>query len=71
MRKHINKQWYSNKNVRPKLLHVVMERDPRGGYRIVRGDVAVQINQHQTEYQRLDARDLAQDIRNKGGAFAL
>lgn len=67
---NIDKQWFKSKNVRPKLVNVLLERDANGGYRIVRGDVELPINQHCAEFRRLDARDLAQDIRSKG-VFAL
>lgn len=68
---NIDKQWYKSKNVRPKLVHLTLERNASGGYRILRGDVEIPLNQYEAEYHRLDARDLAQDIRSKGGVFAL
>jgi hypothetical protein len=67
---NINKQWFKSKNVRPKLVNVLLERDANGKYRIVRGDVALPVNQYSSDIRRVDARDLAQDIRSKG-VFAL
>jgi len=67
---NINKQWFKSKNVRPKFVNVLLERDANGGYRIVRGDVQLPINQYSADIRRVDARDLAQDIRSKG-VFAL
>ena len=67
---NINKQWFKSKNVRPKLVNVLLERDANGQYRLVRGDVALPVNQYSSNIRRVDARDLAQDIRSKG-IFAL
>lgn len=70
-RKTINREWYQSENVRPKTFHLEVERDPRGGYRLLRGEVINQINQHKQTCQRVDLRDLAADINDKGGVFAL
>lgn len=71
MKKKVNKNWYNSKNVRPKTFSLTVERTARGGYRIVRGDLVDEINQHAARIQRVDARDLTQDIKSKGGIFAL
>ena len=66
----INREWYSNKNVRPKLFNVTMARDSNGTYRIVEGVVEAVINQHESRIQVVDARDLAHDLK-RGKVFAL
>lgn len=66
----INREWYSNKNVRPKLFNVTLARDSDGAYRIVEGVVEAVINQHETRIQHVDARDLARDLK-LGKVFAL
>jgi hypothetical protein len=71
MRKNINKKWYNSKSVRPKTFSLTVERTARGGYRIVRGDIVNEVNQHELRLQRVDARDLTGDIKAKGGIFAL
>ena len=66
----INRNWYANKNVRPKLFNVTLERTPDGSYRIVEGVVEAVVNQHESRIQRVDARDLARDLK-RGKVFAL
>lgn len=66
----INPQWYANKNVRPKLFNVTLERNSDGSYRIVEGVVEAVVNQHESRIQRVDARDLARDLK-RGKVFAL
>lgn len=70
MRKQIDRNWYQNKNVRPKTFSATLERTANGGYRIVEGTIVNQVNQHAAFVQRVDARDLVADI-NKKGIFAL
>lgn len=69
-RLNITRNWYSNKNVRPKLFNVTMARNSNGSYRIVEGVVEAVVNQHETRIQRVDARDLARDLR-RGRVSAL
>jgi hypothetical protein len=69
-RLNINRNWYSNKNVRPKLFNVTLARSSNGSYRIVEGVVEAVVNQHETRIQRVDARDLARDLR-RGRVSAL
>ena len=69
-RLNINRNWYSNKNVRPKLFNVTLARTSNGSYRIVEGVVEAVVNQHETRIQRVDARDLARDLK-RGKVFAL
>ncbi len=69
-RLNINRNWYSNKNVRPKLFNVTLARDSDGTYRIVEGVVEAVVNQHEARIQRVDARDLARDL-NRGRVKAL
>jgi hypothetical protein len=69
-RLNINRNWYSNKNVRSKLFNVTLARNSNGSYRVVEGVVEAVVNQHETRIQRVDARDLARDLR-RGKVFAL
>ena len=70
MRKQIDRSWYQNKNVRPKTFNVTVERTANGGYRIVEGAIINEVNQYAAYGQRVDARDLVADIKEKG-LFAL
>lgn len=70
MKKKIDKNWYQSKNVRPKTFSLTVARD-NNGYRIVRGDIVNEVNQHEMNLQKIDIRDLSADIRAKGGVFAL
>ena len=61
---NINREWYQNKNVRPKSFLVEMERIPDGKYRVAKAFVENVINQHQVGLQRVDVRDLTSDMKN-------
>jgi hypothetical protein len=65
-RKPITKDWYNSKNVRPKIFNIALERDARGGYRVLSGTLLNMVNQWEVLDQRVDARDLVSDIREKG-----
>jgi hypothetical protein len=69
-RLNINRNWYGNPNVRSKMFNVTLERSPAGEYRIVEGVVEAVVNQHESRIQRVDARDLARDLK-RGKVFAL
>jgi len=62
-RLNINRNWYSNKNVRPKLFNVTLARASDGSYRVVEAVVEAVVNQHEARVQRVDARDLTQDLK--------
>ena len=66
----INNAWYNNKNVRPKVFNVTLERTADGTYRILEGVVEARINQHESRIQRVDACDLSRDLR-RGRVYAL
>jgi hypothetical protein len=69
--KKINEQWNSylaNKSVRPKRFNITLERVNDGSFRIV-GDgakVLNVINQWQSEWTPVDARDLASALNQSG-----
>lgn len=65
----INPEWYQNKNVRPKSFIVRMERSPGGEYRVAKAFVENNINQYESDLQRVDVRDLTADLR-RGSIFA-
>lgn len=69
-RLNINRNWYKNKNVRPKLFNVTLARASDGSYRIVSGVVEAVVNQHEARVQRVDVRDLARDL-NRARVSAL
>lgn len=69
-RLNINRNWYKNKNVRPKLFNVTMTRASDGSYRVVEAAVEAVVNQHEARIQRVDVRDLARDL-NRGRVSAL
>lgn len=70
-RKKLNREWYESEAVRPKTFHLEVERSPNGGYRILGAEIVNVINQHEQICQRVDARDLAADVKRKGGIYAL
>jgi|GEM_PF-2211262 len=70
-RKNLNRQWYNSNDVRPKTFHLEVERTPNGGYRILGAEIVNVINQHEQICQRIDVRDLASDVKRKGGIYAL
>lgn len=61
---NINREWYQNKNVRPKSFLVEMERTPDGKYRVAKAFVENVINQYEAGLQRVDVRDLTSDMKN-------
>lgn len=66
---NINREWYQNKNVRPKSFLVQMERNPNGEYRVAKAFVENVVNQYETDLQRVDVRDLTSDMK-KGTIFS-
>ena len=64
-RKTVDKDWYNSK-ARPKIFNIAVERTVNGGYRVLRGDIMNMVNQWEVIPQRVDVRDLVQDIKNKG-----
>lgn len=65
----INPEWYQNKNVRPKSFIVRMERSPDGEYRVAKAYVENNVNQYESDLQRVDVRDLTSDLR-RGTIFS-
>ena len=65
----INPEWYQYKNVRPKSFIVRMERSPNGEYRVAKAFVENIVNQHESDLQKVDVRDLTSDIR-RGTIFS-
>jgi hypothetical protein len=65
----INPEWYQNKNVRPKSFIVRMERSANGEYRVAKAFVENVVNQHESDLQKVDVRDLTSDLR-RGTIFS-
>jgi hypothetical protein len=53
----INKEWFGNKNVKPKTFVCHMEYSP-GGFRISKAYVENKVNQHTSDFERVNCRAL-------------
>ena len=60
---NINRNWYTNTNVRPKSFLVRMERSPTGEYRVANAFVENVVNQHKFGFQKVDVRDFTSDLK--------
>jgi hypothetical protein len=53
----VDKEWFNNKNVKPKTFICHMEYSP-GGFRVTKAFVENKVNQHEVDYQRVRARTI-------------